>query len=192
MTPLILTISGGPRKDGCSARLLRRFTAGWQAAFIHYDAYECRFAPCSDCRFCREHEGCAIDDMDGFFADFERADGIVFASPVYNMSFPAPMKAVIDRMQRYYSARFFLGQRPPIARFRPAALLLSAGSHDEDGSIVASQLRKIFTVTNCELTCSVIVNNTDRGGCVADKENEIRSAAALFAASVGLITNSSQ
>ena len=190
--PVILTVSGGPRGDGCSAELLRRFTEKLHAVFTHYDAYRERFAPCTDCRFCRRHEGCAMHDMDGFYADFEAADGIVIASPVYNMSFPAPMKAILDRMQRYYSARFFLGKRPPIAKRRPVALLLSAGSPDEDGAMIEKQLGKIFTVTNCELLCRVTVNNTDNGGSIGTAEGSIAQEAAYFAALTGAITNSSQ
>ncbi len=191
MKPFILTISGGPRKDGCSAELLRRFTAGFSARFAHYDAYEKNYAPCTDCRACREFEGCAIGDMDGFFADFEACDGIIIASPVYNMSFPAPMKAIIDRMQRYYSARFFLHKRPPIAKYRPVALLLSAGSKEEDGVLAAQQLKKIFTVTNCELLCQVTLNDTDKNGSISDIETEIAAKAAYYADSAGIITLSS-
>ena len=126
------------------------------------------------------------------YADFEAADGIIIASPVYNMSFPAPMKAILDRMQRYYSARFFLGKRPPIAKRRPVALLLSAGSPDEDGAMIEKQLGKIFTVTNCELLCRVTVNNTDNGGSIGTAEGSIAQEAAYFAALTGTITNSSQ
>ena len=176
MKPFILTISGGPRKDGCSAELLRRFTAGFSARFAHYDAYEKNYAPCTDCRSCREFEGCA---------------GIIIASPVYNMSFPAPMKAIIDRMQRYYSARFFLHKRPPIAKYRPVALLLSAGSKEEDGVLAAQQLKKIFTVTNCELLCQVTLNDTDKNGSISDIETEIAAKAAYYADSAGVITLSS-
>ena len=43
----------------------------------------------------------------------------------------------------------------------PVALLLSAGSSDENGDIIVCQLAKIFTVTNCELVCKIIVNHTD-------------------------------
>ena len=191
MTSLIMTISGGPRKDGSSAELLRRFTAKINARFSHYDAYEKNYAPCTDCRACREFEGCANNDMDGFFTDFEAADGIIIASPVYNMSFPSPMKAIIDRMQRYYSARFFLNKRPPIAKRRPVALLLSAGSEEENGVFVALQLKKIFTVTNCELLSQVTWNDTDRNGSNSDIGREITREAAYFAASAGFITCSS-
>ena len=189
--PMIMTVRGGPRRDGCSGRMLRLFADELDAAFAEYDAYEENFAPCTDCRACRQSEGCAMDDMDGFFADFEACDGIIIASPVYNMSFPAPMKAIIDRMQRYYSARFFLHKRPPIAKYRPVALLLSAGSKEEDGVLAAQQLKKIFTVTNCELLCQVTLNDTDKNGSISDIETEIAAKAAYYADSAGIITLSS-
>ncbi len=191
MVPVIMTVSGSPRKDGCSAEMLRRFTHELDAAFVSYDAYGCRFAPCTDCRACRQFEGCAMDDMDGFFADFEACDGIVIASPIYNMSFPAPLKAIIDRMQRYYSARFFLGKRPPISKRRPVALLLSAGSEDEDGEFAARQLEKIFTVTNCELVSRIVRNDTDHLDSMEDIASEISQEAAHFANLLDSIINSS-
>ena len=183
-----MTIFGGPRRDGCSAEMMRIFTGAVDAEYLRYDAYEQNFAPCTDCRYCREYEGCSIDDMDGFFADFEACDGIVISSPVYNMSFPAPMKAILDRMQRYYSARFFLNIRPPIARRRPVALLLSAGSAGEKGDVAAGQLERIFTVTNCELVCRVVLSGTDNSASKEEIKPEIIREAARFALMMGDIT----
>lgn len=39
-------------------------------------------------------------------AKLEDADAVIVATPVYNLSFPAPMKALFDRFQRYYEAHF--------------------------------------------------------------------------------------
>lgn len=164
----LLLVSGGPRKDGCSAVMLREFTAllaetaaPQRLSFARYDAYEERFAPCTDCRYCRTAEGCANPDMDRFWRDFETVDGIVIASPVYHLSYPAPMKAILDRTQRYFHARFSLGKRPPIDKYRPAVLLLSAGSSDEDGSVAVRQFERIFTVTHCTLVAHCLWNGTD-------------------------------
>ena len=192
MIPVIMTISGSPRKDGDSADMLLQFTRELDAQFVAYDAYDSAYAPCIDCRACREYEGCVMDDMDGFFADFEAVAGIVIASPIYNMSYPAPLKAIFDRMQRYYSARFFLGKRPPIAGRRPVALLLSAGSEEENGDFATAQLKKIFTVTNCELVCRVVRSGTDHPLAKSKNDIEITQKAAEFAALIGCITRISQ
>lgn len=183
----ILVIQGSPRKNGVSAQMLAYFLREMQrradedaVRIKTYDAYASRFAPCVDCRFCCREERCALRDMDGFYRDFETADGIVFASPVYNYSFPAPVKVILDRMQRYYNARFSLGRKPPIAKHRPAALLMSAGSPDEDGEVMVRQLERIFTVTNCSLVCHALQNGTDSGIPSAQWEKPVRDCAEIF------------
>lgn len=169
MDKFIMTIGGSPRKNGFSAKMLKCFTESLRQHSVehclsirHYDAYSCDFMPCTDCRACCKFEGCVNHDMDEFFADFERCDAIVIATPIYNMSFPAPLKVMIDRMQRYFSARFSLGKRPPIAKHRPVILLASGGDVREDGAFIVKQLERIFTVTNCELVDSVVLNGTDK------------------------------
>ena len=165
----LMVIEGGPRPDGISGQMLQCFlralTDGADTpslSFCHYRAYDCGFAPCTDCRVCRTREGCVYHDMDDFFADFASSDGIIIASPIYHMSYPAPLKTIMDRMQRYYNARFYLQKRPPIARHRPAVLLLSAGSPDETGEMAVKQWERLFTVTHCTLLTHCIARGTDQ------------------------------
>lgn len=164
-----MTIGGSPRNDGYSAKMLQCFTESFRQYSVkhclsirHYDSFRCGFAPCTDCRACRKFEGCANHDMDEFYCDFETASAIVIATPVYNMSFPAPLKAIIDRMQRYYNARFSLNKRPPIEKHRSVILLVAAGDPTEDGNVIVQQLKRLFTVTNCDLVDNVIYSGTDR------------------------------
>lgn len=168
-----MTISGSPRKNGYSAKMLQCFTELiMQYSVEHcisirnFNAFDCGFAPCTDCRACRKFEGCVNHDMDEFYRDFESAAAVVIATPIYNMSFPAPLKAIADRMQRYYSARFWLGKRPPIVNRRRVILIAAAGDPNEDGSMIVRQLERIFTVTNCELYGTVICSGTD---CISEE-----------------------
>lgn len=168
----ILIISGSPHKNGNSAKMLQCFTELLEGLSVehslvtrHYNAFDCGFAPCTDCRACCVFEGCVNRDMDEFFRDFETADGMILATPIYNMSFPAPLKTILDRMQRYYNARFSLGKRPPIAKHRPAVLLMSAGDPNEDGEIAVRQLCRSFTVTNCTLVAHALWAGTDDVNC---------------------------
>ena len=198
MKKIIMTIGGSPRKHGYSAKMLKCFTESLREFSVehlfeirHYDAFECDFAPCTDCRGCYKFEGCVNHDMDEFFRDFEAADAIIIATPVYNMSFPAPMKAIVDRMQRYYNARFSMGKRPPISKRRPVALLASAGDPNEDGEIMIKQLRRIFTVTNCELISSYIFKGTDKSSIEGFPghftKSEIRASAEVVLEDIGTI-----
>ena len=115
------------------------------------------------CGFCEHKEGCVNSDFDQIDHLLRTCDYLVVASPVYNLSFPAPLKAIFDRTQRYFSARFVRGERPPIAKHKKAAMLLTCGADSRDGAdIIRKQLKMIFTVLNTELAGEVLWKNTDR------------------------------
>ena len=82
------------------------------------EAYHQKIAPCLGCGFCEHKEGCVNSDFDQIDHLLRTCDYLVVASPVYNLSFPAPLKAIFDRTQRYFSARFVRGERPPIAKHK--------------------------------------------------------------------------
>ena len=106
---------------------------------------------------------CVNSDFDQIDHLLRTCDYLVVASPVYNLSFPAPLKAIFDRTQRYFSARFVRGERPPIAKHKKAAMLLTCGADSRDGAdIIRKQLKMIFTVLNTELAGEVLWKNTDR------------------------------
>ena len=96
---------------------------------------------------------------------FETCDIFVLVTPVYYNSFPAPLKAVIDRFQRYYSARFSRGIKPPIAKPRVAAILATCGSGDRDGlSEIKNQFKRAATVLNCTVAGAAFARGTDETG----------------------------
>ena len=57
-----------------------------------------RIGFCTHCDFCLEHKECVFkDDMQEVYALLKEADGLVFATPVYNGGVSAQIKAVMDR-----------------------------------------------------------------------------------------------
>ena len=161
-----LLIFGSPHPQGTAARLLGALEAALPPG-THVERFDC-FAqpilPCNDCRACRRADGCALPDLDGFYPRLERADALVIATPVYNLSFPAPLKALIDRMQRYWSARFVRGVRPPITREKQVVLLTTAGADSaEGGGLLERQLRPVLTILNGKLKAAVHYAGADAG-----------------------------
>jgi multimeric flavodoxin WrbA len=72
-----------------------------------------RIAFCLHCDYCLEHKECiAKDDMQELYALFKEADGVVFATPVYNGGVSAQTKAVMDRCRALSAAdkNFFRGK----------------------------------------------------------------------------------
>ena len=83
---------------------------------------------------------------------------------MYNNFFPAPLKAVIDRFQRYYSARFKRGAKPPIAKPKRVGVVIVSGSNARQcADYMTATLRQSFTVLNGEVTARYYIPGTDRG-----------------------------
>ena len=83
---------------------------------------------------------------------------------LYNNFFPAPLKAVIDRFQRYYSARFKRGAKPPIAKPKRVGVVIVSGSNARQcADYMTATLRQSFTVLNGEVTARYYIPGTDRG-----------------------------
>lgn len=158
-------IMGSPRDNGTCNELLNQVRTYFIDCEIKvYDTYKMSPAPCTDCRYCEYHDGCSNKDLDIFFEDFEQADYVAFFTPVYNNFFPAPLKAVIDRFQRYYSARFKRGANPPIAKPKRVGIVISSGSNARHSAdYMVATLRQAFTVLNGEVCARYYVPNTDMG-----------------------------
>ena len=83
---------------------------------------------------------------------------------MFNDSFPSPMKAVLDRSQRYFEARFSLGIRQPVKKHRDAVLLLTMGQEEDFPlEVTAHQLQRAFSVMNTTLRGCVVWDGTDLG-----------------------------
>lgn len=164
---LILVLFGSPHKNGYTARLLNEFLQpfGNEVQIRVINAYDSGIFPCIACDVCSQKEGCSMSDFDELDTLIRRADVLVVATPVYTLSFPAPLKAVIDRMQRYFSARFSIGVNPPIAKHRTAVLLVTGGSVSREGAqMIARQLKMVFSVMNTSLKHEVVWTGTDFSG----------------------------
>lgn len=161
---LVLVFFGSPHKNGTSAKLLDAFLAPFygNAEVQIINSYEQKIAPCLGCNVCAAEQTCSQRDFDGLDLLIRRADAIVVATPVYNLGLPAPLKAIIDRTQRYYAARFFLGVQKPVEKHKTAALLVTCGSSEpEDAALLYRQLERVFSVMNTKLKGMTVWADTD-------------------------------
>lgn len=161
----LLIIMGSPRENGVCQELINQVRTYFLDCEIKlYDTYKMAPAPCTDCKYCEYHDGCSNKDLNVFFEDFEDADYIAFFTPVYNNFFPAPLKAVIDRFQRYYSARFKRGAKPPIKKPKRVGAVIASGSNARQcADYMVGTLRQAFTVLNGEFCARYYIPNTDTG-----------------------------
>lgn len=104
-----LIIAGSVRPEGRSAHLAHALAHRMSERFPHDEAALFSLAddvevdPCLACDFCKLGEGCVVeDDMQDVYALMEAADSLTVVSPVYFAGPPAPLKALLDRFQRYF------------------------------------------------------------------------------------------
>jgi multimeric flavodoxin WrbA len=165
----VFVLLGSPRRDGYTARMLDCFfscTGGTEAkkrANI-FNAYKANIKPCIHCGHCKKTRGCIYDDFIPIERGLESADVLIVASPVYVLGFPAPLKAVLDRTQQYFEAKFSLGIEKPIKKHKAALFFASHGSADGSGiAMMEKQLELVFRVMNANLVATVVSPHTDGG-----------------------------
>ena len=156
-----LIIYGSPNKSSFTMKLLKKSAAEKLKNSYFYDCFEKNPAPCDGCGICKVNDACKFDDLNEFFENFKSAKEVIFAFPVYNGSFPAPLKSLIDRFQIFYNARFFKNKRPPVAGKRDVTLVITAGGEFDPLPLIMAQLKPLFTVCGCSLKRAVVLIGTD-------------------------------
>ena len=162
----LLIINASPRENGVNAEVIKQVKPEFADCEIkQYDVYKLSPAPCIACNYCEMHDGCSNHDLDIFFEDFEDADYIAFFSPIYNNFFPAPLKAIIDRFQRYYSACFCRGANPPIEKPKKVGLVVTSGSSGrqsrQNADFMFNTLKDCFKVLNGDVRARYYIPGTD-------------------------------
>ena len=104
---LILGFLGSPRKNGKCAQLMQKTLDGAAsrgAKTKSYNLIDCNIEFCRGCGSCYLNQPelpigkCPLkDDMHSILEEYIRADGYVFASPVYDVFITALMKQFLER-----------------------------------------------------------------------------------------------
>ncbi len=159
----VLIIKGSGRSEGFTNRLCSEAEKILVGCHIDvFDTFKESYAPCNGCNYCETKGKCVHDDLDDFWGKFENADLIIFASPVYNGTFSAPLKSLVDRFQRYYTTFYANGKVQPIKK-RRKAILVAASGRDGEKSIdfMNWQLKCAFSILNIEFIETVLCSYTD-------------------------------
>lgn len=104
MNQKILILNGAARKNGNTAKLVEAFADGAKSAGNQVMTFYLDSMDIHSCKGCL-HAGrdskspCSQkDDMDKIYAEFEDADVIVFASPLYFWTITGTLKTAADRL----------------------------------------------------------------------------------------------
>jgi len=124
----VLGLQGSPRKKGNTDILLAEFmdTAKQIGAETHViKVYDHTISPCIECSVCEKKGLCSIQDEMSLeiYPLLRRADLVVLASPIFFYNVTAPLKALIDRTQTFWSRKYRLDMDDPRRKIRKGFLL---------------------------------------------------------------------
>ncbi len=151
----LLSFNASPRKKGNSSRLLRELLRGAHETEIHieeYNVHDLHLKDCKGCLRCNLIKRCALrgDDWPQLSKKIQKADVIVFASPVYFHHVPAPLKKLIDRFRSFVNVRITekgLQHTPWQEWKKEIFLILTLGSSSEQDAGPAIDMFRFLTET---------------------------------------------
>ncbi len=172
----VLIIDGSGRQNGYTKKQIEYLKKVCESEnIIEFELFKEHFKFCDGCNYCEENEKCRHRDLDEFFKDFENSDVIVFASPLYNGTFSAPLKALLDRFQFYYTYFYKHNKTQKIKKKRKAVLITSSGRAGEKWlGIMEEQLKFACSILNVEFVGSSLCNFTDTNPQTEKAEEKIR------------------
>lgn len=164
-----LIFNGSPRINGDTVSLVGKITEKIEGEYRIVNAYRCSISPCLDCRYCREHSGCAIDDeMQEVYQYIQECDNILIASPLYFSELTGKLLDVGSRLQTYFSARFFRKEEPVIKPKKGAVILVGGGDGNIDTAYSTACM--LLHHMNCHnILEAVYSHNTDKISAAEDE-----------------------
>ena len=162
----VLMINGSPRVDGNTTVALNEMKEvfekeGIEVSLVQIGNKDIR--GCIACNQCAKTGKCVFEDaVNELASEFEEADGLVVASPVYYASANATLVAFLDRL--FYSTHFDKSMKVGAS----VACARRGGC-----SATFDELNKYFTISNMPVAPSQYWNSIhgrDKGEAIQDEE----------------------
>ena len=170
-----LIINGSPKKNGDTQALIDAFVSGLSGEYRIVSRGD-GISPCVDCRYCWEHDGCAVKDaMQAVYDYLADCDAVVLASPVWFSSLSGPALDIGSRFQTYFARKFFRHLSSPLKPKRGVILLVGGQPGTEVGPI--ANAKTILGLANIAKDDITVVTSMD-----TDRIPAIQDTAALKAA----------
>ncbi len=180
----VLAINGSPRADGNTSLALNEMKKIFDAEGIDFEIVqigEKNVRGCIACNRCGKIGKCVFDDVVNELAEkFEKADGLVVASPVYYASANATLIACLDRL--FYSTNF-----DKTMKVGASVVCARRGGC----SSTFDELNKFFTISNMPIASSQYWNSIhglSRGE--ADKDEEGKQTMRTLAKNMAFLIKS--
>ena len=149
----VLAFNGSPRRKGNTSMLLAELLRGVRDSggeAHEFVAQDLNLKYCSGCLRCNILRRCALrgDDWPSLSRQIQKADALVFASPVYFHHLSAPLKKIIDRFRSFIQVQITpesIRHKPWTAWNKRFVLLLCMGSSDSADALPVIDLFRFMT-----------------------------------------------
>ena len=188
MAPTVLGIAGSARRGGNTEALLDRALEGAASAGATAEKVvllDLRFSPCicPTSEDCLPNGICSVnDEMQQLYPRLLGCDLLFVASPVFFRGVTAQLKAMIDRCQALWVAKYRLG-RPdssgtPHRTARRKGLFVSVANTDDpkefQGAILV--IRSLFATLNVRYEAGLLFDNIERLGDIQKRPEALKVA----------------
>ncbi|SKC79382.1 flavodoxin family protein [Maledivibacter halophilus] len=173
----VLALLGSPRAGKNTDTLLDEVLRGIKKCDSEINKYQLsklEIKQCIGCYRCGNTGECIYDDdMKKLYSEFNKADVIILASPLYFNSVSSISKLMIDRCHALWASKFIC-KKPiiDINKSRKGIFISTAGAKQgKDGFIGAIKVVELFfKAANTEFTEELLIDNTDKISMVNERE----------------------
>ena len=164
----VLALLGSPRINKNTDVLLNEVIRGIKPCSTEIKKYELlklNIKPCIGCYKCGEVGHCIYnDDMKMLFKEFDVADVVILATPLYFNSVSSISKLMIDRCHALWASKYIY-KKSIIDRYkdRKGVFICTAGAkQDENGFVGAEVVADLFfRSVNTQLCKKLLIDDTD-------------------------------
>ncbi len=179
----VLGILGSPRRGGNSEILLDKALEGARACGLDAEKIilnELKFSPCRECAGCEKEGKCIVnDEMQIIYKKLDQAQRIILATPIFFGSLTAQVKAMIDRCQCLWVAKYVLGKKETGPKKKGLLILASAGNRSSFFKNAESIVKNFFAVLGIEFAGNLYCPNIDEKGKILECPDCLKRAIEL-------------
>jgi len=163
----VLAIYGSHRRKGNTDTALDAILEGMQGQDISIKKLfvpQMKINPCRACNMCFRDGKCIVkDDMQLVYEDFQDADMIITATPIYFTNISSHLKIFIDRCQCLWAAKYLLKKGPGEKKPRLGHIICTSGSKmkPKDYDCAISVIHAFYNCLYVDLKGKTLIPNTD-------------------------------
>lgn len=179
----VLGILGSPRIGGNTDILLDKVLEGAGKSGAETEKIclnQLKFTFCQECEGLKDNTTCIFnDDMQIVYEKIKECDFLVIASPVFFGSLSAQTKAMIDRFQCAWRAKYILKKDIGFKAIKGVFISVEGSQRRDFFKNASSIVKNFFATINVKYTSELFCSGVDEKGDILKKPDCLKKAVLL-------------